>query len=128
MTRLGVGALWRGVASTAILALGSCSQQRMMTSQARVVSAAEFQRLYEADRDVWQHADYLGKKNGYHYIAVFGLGWGDWVRYQYSIRTPTADLPASFPSIPQKPIKTLEELQKSRQEKGTTRPVRGTSP
>ncbi len=122
MTRTRMGRLWCGMASTAILALGACSQPRMMTHQARVVSAAEFQKLYEADRDVWQHADYLGKKNGYHYIAVFNMGWGDWVRYQYSVRTPVSDLPTSFPSVPQKAIKTREELQKSHRDRSATQP------
>ena len=74
-----------------------------MDSKARTIGGKEFQSIYEAPRDFLAHADYLGKKNGYHYIAIYDAGCTDWSRYRYSLRTPVDELPASFPSTPQMP-------------------------
>jgi len=89
---------------TILLGFGSCSQDYMMTDQAREVSGAVFEKMYDANRTTMWHNDYLGMKNGYHYIAVFDPGWGDITKYQFSVRTPVSQLPISFPDRPQKQI------------------------
>lgn len=94
-----------GVAYAMLLSLVSCSQHCMMTKNAREVSGAQFLAYYNDDRDKTCHFDYLGRKDDYHYIAVYYIGVGCRCEYQYSIRTPVSELPASFPMTPQKPIR-----------------------
>lgn len=63
-----------------------CNQSSRMNKDARLVSADEFKKVYDFDRTALSHADYLGKKDGFHYIAVFHPGDGSRAQYQYSIR------------------------------------------
>lgn len=80
-----------------------------MNKDARLVSADEFKKVYDFDRTALSHADYLGKKDGFHYIAVFHPGDGSRAQYQYSIRAREEELPLDFPRRPQKPVSRLGE-------------------
>ncbi len=103
-----------GLVSLALTLFASCTSSRMMTDRANTISGAEFQKMYAAERNELCHADYLGEKGGYHYLAILDTmaGRGCWTQYRFSVRAPVDQLPEAFPSAPQKPIKSLTESRK----------------
>lgn len=96
----------RGLAAVALLALASCSQSSRMTHRAVTITGANFQEMYASERSALSHADYLGQKDGYHYLAIVDTfdGSGCRAKYRFSVRTPSSELPPSFPNTPQKAI------------------------
>jgi len=72
----------------------------------RDVSGRLFEIEYGAPRTRCSQWRYRGIVGDYHVLDYYNFGKGDWLQYQYSIRTRKEHLPANFPSKPQKPVKT----------------------
>ncbi len=82
----------------------------MQLNRAMLVDGSAFEDAYQWERtDLW-HADYLGQKDGHHFLAVYTVGSGDFPRYRYSLCAPASELPLSFPKIPQKPMRHQSSL------------------
>lgn len=96
------------------LLVAACSQHRMMSGDAREVDAVLFEKMYDAERTTLAHADYLGKRGGYHYMAIYDPEWGSTPKYRFSVRTPVNTLPPPFPDRPQKQLKSLSEVAASK--------------
>lgn len=71
------------------------------------VSGAEFIKQYNYPRSELTHADYLGVREGYHYLAVYQPDVGSTPKLQFYLRTPSDQLPTSFPDHSQMPIQTM---------------------
>ncbi len=71
----------------------------------RDVSGRLFEIKYGAPRTRWSQWRYRGIVGDYHVLDYYNFGTGDWLQYQYSIRTRRENLTPDFPSKAQPPVK-----------------------